>query len=71
GKILLPDNIAAELRKGRELGPLMDELTGSNNIKHRQGTVGLLTNNLISRSKSFEQAVLKAFMKHLNNDYYG
>lgn len=71
GKILLPNNIAAELRKGRELGPLMDELTGSNNIKQHEGTVGLLTNNLINRSKSFEHAVLKAFMKHLNSDYYG
>ncbi len=69
-KILLPEKIASELRRGRELGPLMDELTGIKGVKHSSGTIGLLTNGLINRSEAFESALIAAFMQIINEDYY-
>ncbi len=68
-RIKLPSMIANELRNGRELGPLMDELTNLRDVKHNSGTIGLLTNNLISRTKSFEDAIICAFSQ-LTNKWY-
>ncbi len=70
-KIELPEKVAKEIRKGRELGPVMDELIGENDTKKKQGAVGILTNNLVVRSKVFEQAVLLALAKFINPKYYG
>lgn len=69
-RIRLPDKVAVELRKGRELGPVMDEFSGKTNIKHGLGTTGLLTNGLVTRSESYEQAIIHAFMQLLNKEYY-
>ncbi len=70
GKIQLPIRIADGIRSGRELGPLMDELTGRNDVKHAEGTYGILTMGKISRSKSFEEAITSAFMKFINKEWY-
>ena len=50
GKILIPKDIATELRNGKELGPLMSERTGVEKVNHHEGTFGLLTNGLIKPS---------------------
>jgi len=69
-RIMLPERVANELRKGRELGPVMDELTGKKDVKKHEGTTGILTMGLIERSKSYEEAIISAFMKIINKDYY-
>lgn len=71
GKLLLPEKVASEIRKGKELGPVMDEFIGDHNTKQRQGAVGILTNNLISRTASFEKSVIYALTKFINPNYYG
>jgi inosine/xanthosine triphosphatase len=70
GRIALPEKIASEVRKGRELGFVMDDFTGEHNTKQKQGAVGILTNGLITRTDSFETAVIYALVKFLNPDYY-
>lgn len=70
GGVLLPENIAVEIRDGKELGPVMDSFLGQYNIKHKQGTIGVLTNGLISRTKSFEIAVIYALARFINYDLY-
>lgn len=69
-RILLPEVVANEIRKGRELGPVMDKLTGKKDVKKHEGTSGLLTKGMVKRSESFEQAIINAFMKFLNNKFY-
>ena len=69
-RILLPEHLAEELRKGKELGPVMDELTGQKDVKKNQGTSGVLTMGHINRSESYEQAIISAFMKFINKEYY-
>jgi len=69
-RILLPEHVAEELRKGRELGPVMDELTGQKDVKKHQGTSGVLTMGHVNRSESYEQALISAFMKFINKEYY-
>ncbi len=70
GSILLPEKIAIEVRKGRELGPVMDEFIGEHNTKQKQGTVGVLTNNLLNRTDAFERGVICALARFLNPGYY-
>jgi non-canonical (house-cleaning) NTP pyrophosphatase len=67
---LLPERIAAELRKGWELGPLIDELTGRSGVHQAGGAFGDLTQNRLTRGASFESAITCAFMKFINKEYY-
>lgn len=53
----LPEVIAQELRMGKELGPVMDVYTDSENIRHHQGAIGIFTNDLIDRKQMFEHIV--------------
>ncbi|KIL47280.1 hypothetical protein KP77_23850 [Jeotgalibacillus alimentarius] len=55
--IRLPDEIAAPLRNGEELGPLMEQYSKQKNIRQNEGAVGFFTNGRISRSQMFEHIV--------------
>lgn len=70
GCTLMPNKIAIEIRKGQELGPTMDKFLGDHNTKQKQGTIGVLTNNLIPRTDSFEKAVICAFARFMNPELY-
>lgn len=70
GRLLLPEKIASEVRKGKELGPVMDEFTGEHNTKQKQGTVGILTGNIVPRTAAFERCVIYALTRFINPDYY-
>jgi len=70
GRFLLPQTIAARLRDGAELGPLMDQLTGEENTRHRQGAIGIFTHNLLTRQSALETAVTFALTRFLNPQYY-
>lgn len=65
--LLLPEKVKVELKKGRELGPIMDSFTGEHNTKQKQGTIGILTNNLITRTESLERPVILALSRFTNN----
>jgi len=69
-KIQLPEKVAEEIRNGKELGPVMDTLFGEKDIKKRQGAVGVLTKNLITRKDAFEQAIISAFARFIVPEYY-
>ena len=70
GRLPLPESIAAQIRAGGELGPVMDEFAGGSNLKHSLGAVGILTNGLINRSEALEVAVTYALTKFIRPDYY-
>jgi inosine/xanthosine triphosphatase len=67
---LLPDQIAAQLKAGGELGPAMDALFKEHNSKHKGGAVGLLTNGLVTREALYEQPLLMALIPFLKPDLY-
>jgi len=70
GRLFLPEKIAVELRNGEELGPVMDKFIDGHNTKQKQGTVGVLTNNLVTRTDSFEKNVIYALTKFINPEIY-
>lgn len=70
GAVLLPERVARELRNGRELGPVIDEVIGGHNTKQKQGTTGVLTNGLLDRTAAFEFQVISALARFLKEELY-
>ncbi len=66
----LPDNIANRIRKGEELGPIMEELCKIKNVKQKQGTIGILTNNILTRTSVYQQLVELALPKIINFKWF-
>lgn len=56
-KIKVPLEIESELKKGRELGPIMDEFAQKQNVRQLEGAIGILTNGLVNRKEMFEHIV--------------
>jgi inosine/xanthosine triphosphatase len=70
GALMLPEKLAEEVRQGKELGPATDRIFGHDNIKQKEGTVGMLTSNMIKRTEAFERGVTYALARFLNPKYY-
>jgi len=70
-ELRLPPQVAARLRAGEELGPVMDALSGEHNIKQKAGTVGFLTGGLLSRADVWQMGLTLAMAPFLNADLFG
>lgn len=66
----LPEKIYQALCDGEELGPLMDSLFDTENIKQKGGAIGLLTNGLESREGSYRQAIILAMAPFLHAELF-
>jgi len=53
----LPERVRARLEDGAELGPVMDDLLGEDDVKHRQGAAGALTAGTIDRESALVHAL--------------
>jgi inosine/xanthosine triphosphatase len=58
--LTLPAEVAELVRGGMELGLAMDAVSGSRNVKHGLGAVGILTRGLVSRQQAYETLVAYA-----------
>lgn len=59
-RLPLPSHIAARVRAGEELGPVMDELLNASSTRQKGGAIGALTAGLVPRDQSFAMAVIYA-----------
>ncbi|GAA5532445.1 inosine/xanthosine triphosphatase [Deinococcus aluminii] len=59
-ELRLPPLVAARVRAGEELGPVMDHVLGLTDLKRGVGSVGALTGGLITRADVWRQAVALA-----------
>ncbi|WP_339104591.1 inosine/xanthosine triphosphatase [Haloterrigena salinisoli] len=57
----LPDDVAARLEDGAELGPVMDDRLGTDGIAETEGAAGVLTAGLTNRTRALGEAVACAF----------
>jgi inosine/xanthosine triphosphatase len=67
GTFMLPQEVARLVRDGMELGHADDVVFGRANSKQQNGSVGLLTGDVIDRAAYYEHAVVLALIpfKHL------
>jgi inosine/xanthosine triphosphatase len=68
--ISVPESIVKKVIEGRELGLVIDEVTGARDVRSRRGAWGVLTRDLVTRSMSFELALLAALAPFYNAGLY-
>lgn len=70
--VSVPHSIADMVIDGkRELGVVIDEVAGECDVRSRQGAWGVLSRDLLTRSMSFEAALIAAFAPFYNAKLYG
>lgn len=69
--ISVPDSIVESVVKGkRELGVVIDEVSGMRDVRSKQGAWGVLSRDLLTRSMSFEAALIAALAPFYNVQFY-
>lgn len=69
--ISVPESIRKSVIEGRrELGLVIDEFAGGRDVRSRQGAWGVLSRDLVTRSLSFELALIAAFAPFYNAALY-
>jgi len=69
--ISVPPEIVKSVVQGRrELGIVIDEVAGGRDIRSKQGAWGVLSRDLVTRSLSFELALIAAFAPFYNPKFY-
>ncbi|OAQ62652.1 NTPase [Pochonia chlamydosporia 170] len=62
----LPEETAKLLRDGMELGHADDLVHGRTNSKHKSGSVGILTDDVVNRQSYYSEAVVLALIPFKN-----
>ncbi len=69
--ITVPPALAKKVIEGRrELGLVIDEISGKRDTRSREGAWGVLSRDLVTRSLSFELALIAAFAPFYNRELY-
>jgi inosine/xanthosine triphosphatase len=69
--ISVPASLAKKVIEGkRELGLVIDEVSGIQDVRSRQGAWGILSRDLVTRAMSFEVALIAAFAPFYNKEMY-
>ena len=66
----LPKSVFNRLQAGDELGPLMDELFNTTNIKQKGGAIGLLTNGHATREDNYTHAAILTMSRFAHPEFY-
>ena len=66
----LPVKVAEKIKKGGELGPIMDELSGESNVKQKSGAIGIFTKGKLTRQQAYEQLVMQALIKFVSPEWF-
>jgi inosine/xanthosine triphosphatase len=62
----LPEEVATLIHQGYELGDADDRVFGRNNSKQGNGSVGLLTGDLMDRTDFYKESVVLALIPFIN-----
>jgi inosine/xanthosine triphosphatase len=68
--LMLPPHVVEGVHNGKELGDVMDEEFGTQNIKQKGGAIGLLTKHILTRSSVYHQALILALIPFINREHF-
>ncbi len=68
--LMLPPVVIEKLQYANELGDVMDEVFGTDNIKQKGGAISLLTHDLLTRSSVYHQALILALIPFANPEHF-
>jgi non-canonical (house-cleaning) NTP pyrophosphatase len=63
--VLLPDEVAARVKAGAELGEAMDAFARIKNVKHKMGAIGVLTRGMSNRQRAYKYVLTLAVVRFL------
>ena len=66
----LPKKVAEKIMAGGELGPIMNELTGEDNVKEKSGAIGIFTRGRLDRKTAYVQLVTSALIKFVSPEWF-
>lgn len=66
----LPEQVSALVKEGKELGDACDEVFQEHNAKQNQGTIGILTDNNIDRTKYYIDPTIIALVPFKKPELY-
>ena len=66
----LPELFIKEIKKGKELGEVIDEITNQKNSKQKGGAVSFLTSDKLKREDEFTNAVIFAIVPFIKKEIY-
>ncbi len=66
----LPKKVANKIKEGGELGPIMNELTGEDNVKEKSGAIGIFTRGRLDRKTAYAQLVTSALIKFVSTEWF-
>lgn len=66
----LPSKVIDAVKTGKELGTVIDELTGRINTKQGSGAIGLLSRGVLTRKELYVNGVYAALVKIVNKDLF-
>ena len=69
GRIVLPDGVLQQVKAGRELGDVIDEMAGAG-TRSTRGAWGWLTRDLVGRRTALLTAALAALAPFYNSELY-
>ena len=67
---ILPDKVADLINQGKELGEANDIIFDKHNSKQNNGSVGILTHDVIDRTEIYWPAIALALIPYKNLDLY-
>lgn len=65
-----PPKVLQQVKAGKELGHVIDELTGKKETKKDLGAIGVFTKGAITREQSFSYAAICALTPFVNQEHY-
>jgi inosine/xanthosine triphosphatase len=70
GTFFLPKQITELIKQGKELGEADDMVFRRTNSKQENGAVGILTDNVVDRTKYYIEAIVLALIPFKNKELY-
>ena len=65
-----PSSVIEEVLNGKEVGDVMDKVTGVTNLGQKKGAVSHLSKGMLDRTENTEQCVLTAMIPRMNEKLY-
>ncbi|MBI4037644.1 inosine/xanthosine triphosphatase [Candidatus Curtissbacteria bacterium] len=66
----VPKSMEKLLKDGVELGEVIDRISGRKNVKHEEGSMGLLTNGHLPRDLAYSHGIIFAFAPFISKKYW-
>ena len=66
----LPESIVEQLLSGKELGKVMERISGKDNIRQKEGAIGFLSKGMMDRKNLYIHSLIVALIPFLNEDLY-